>query len=457
VEGIAADGVAQVVIGIPASTVGEQFSLSIDSSLCPTQNSNDCGLLFDPSTPPSNLFGNPSPSSISVSAVQTELGPMAFAAYRAPVDFVRQGNSSDPQAAQRFVTIDMTPAIPNGTTLGLPIEIVRPPVTLIHGNWSDASSWDAFLQPLFGPSPPTRGYEGSLRFYFDRIDYSETLVTLGIRGSVPGAVFQLNGINSAFRDLARVAAAESDIVGYSMGGLLARAIANDSATPSAFAYGQGGIHKMISLDTPHLGSPFATNFSTLPLCQDLFARNGLHSGQNIADLAPRSKILSNLSAQSLTAKHIPTHAITGIASDSQTEATEQCYNASIFVPGVSNVIACTVVHEACMSLLPSGGFNQLMNGSSDLIVPLDSESAKGLQISGSGPIPVSAPNSAGVAVIHAVAPPLFPMGPDILGRDVVQGVVGPSAQGPGNIITNHVLDLLNTPVTDNTTFGLITP
>jgi pimeloyl-ACP methyl ester carboxylesterase len=54
-----------------------------------------------------------------------------------------------------------------------------------------------------------------------------------------------------------VAAVEADIVGHSMGGLIARTIAGLDTFLSADTFGQGDIHKLITIDTPHLGTPVA--------------------------------------------------------------------------------------------------------------------------------------------------------------------------------------------------------
>jgi len=83
VVGVAADGVSQVVIAIPATNVGDAFTLTLfnDQSVQSSSPSQDGGL---------GQAGNSaiSSSQVTVTAVATTSnGPYAFAVYRAPSDF----------------------------------------------------------------------------------------------------------------------------------------------------------------------------------------------------------------------------------------------------------------------------------------------------------------------------------------------------------------------------------
>ena len=112
VGGVAADGVAEVVHRIPASQVGQTFTLTLqtepkdDGTMQPsTSVAEDGGLAATGSAP--NFQ-----SSVTVSAVATSsLGPYAFAVYRAPLDFVRAGNTYDAALGQKSIVItDFGPA-----------------------------------------------------------------------------------------------------------------------------------------------------------------------------------------------------------------------------------------------------------------------------------------------------------------------------------------------------------
>jgi hypothetical protein len=59
--------------------------------------------------------------------------------------------------------------------------------------------------------------------------------------------------------------------------------------------------------------------------------------------------------------------------------------------------------------------------------------------------------------VHAVDKDLIPIGPDIQGHDLVNGLTVDALAGPLNVITQHVIDILNTPVTNSGAFGQILP
>ena len=116
VQGLATDGVAQVVIRIPAASVGQQMTVDFAANTCPTPGSPQCiddyGYLFDPTTfdptKSGSLFSDSLPQApVVVNAVSTANGPMAFLAYRAPADFVRldANSAADLPATQRSVSV----------------------------------------------------------------------------------------------------------------------------------------------------------------------------------------------------------------------------------------------------------------------------------------------------------------------------------------------------------------
>jgi pimeloyl-ACP methyl ester carboxylesterase len=315
VQGLAADGVAQVVIRIPANSVGEQFALTVREDQCAALTISGCideyGLLFDPTRSPSNIFGNQPSLSPIVTAVSTADGPMAFAAYRAPVDFVRSGalNASDRTAAQRSVFISINNG--NGAQLDLEIKLVRPPVVFLHGVNSDATIWRYFT-PLINkkniysintinygsrlaprkiacsPDPssevgmicdltvdissigqitPTTDtdteqlikesmLQSALGFSYNAQYVNDKIEGLLGLGNVPATDVKLfkNGNNPIGVPVANV---QVDIIGHSMGGLVARTMPTLTAYAQNRNYNRGSIHKLITIGTPHLGSPQA--------------------------------------------------------------------------------------------------------------------------------------------------------------------------------------------------------
>ena len=72
----------------------------------------------------------------------TTLGPMAFAVYTAPADFVRP-DTNDSTLASRNINIQIQ-SLTNGGARTVPVTIVRPPLALIHGIWSGPGAWTNF-------------------------------------------------------------------------------------------------------------------------------------------------------------------------------------------------------------------------------------------------------------------------------------------------------------------------
>ena len=287
--GVATDGVAQVVLRIPASTVGQTFSLTVDQDQCVTLSAADCGVLFDPQSPPGNLFTDPPLQSILVTAVPTTTGPMAIAAYRAPLDFVRSdpaGNMSDQTAAQRSLYIDITPQ--GGMLEQQEIELVRPPVVLIHGTFSGPDVFDDFvpLQPWYISTSPT--------FVVHTLSYDQNIDSLvistfpsypndrrispvlrnvvGVAYNAPLLLDELSDIVGYFETVPvapvtfPIAAIQVDVVAHSLGGLMAQGMSHvgsdyTSQQQELFygkqTYGRGYIHKLITIGVPHLGTNLA--------------------------------------------------------------------------------------------------------------------------------------------------------------------------------------------------------
>src|SRR5208283_1845176 len=104
VKGAAADGTAQVILRIPATSAGQSFTVAVinDQSVQSTSVANDGGLLA--------LGGSPSSaaSSLVVTAVAITGGYEAFAIYLAPVNFSR--TSADYTLTTRSVTLQATSA-----------------------------------------------------------------------------------------------------------------------------------------------------------------------------------------------------------------------------------------------------------------------------------------------------------------------------------------------------------
>lgn len=270
VQGVAADGVAEVLLRVPTRQAGEQVTLTLNNDQgTPSNSSDDDGGL-------GQITGSSfTQNQITVTSEDAgEAGAAAFAVYQAPVDFVRQSyQSADSSLAKRMVTVNVNNST-EGTTATLPIQIIRPPVVLIHG-WNDSMhAWDNFT-PLVGNSLFTLGYVdysavigNSIAFTVPPLPnaYQQHVIAsqMGLEYNTPTVQLQLNGwmqYVKAGNNAASipVAAVQADLVGHSMGGLVAKNLTVQSEYRATSNFNRGIIHKLITIDTPHLGSQVARN------------------------------------------------------------------------------------------------------------------------------------------------------------------------------------------------------
>lgn len=133
------------------------------------------------------------------------------------------------------------------------IQLVTPPVVLVHGMWSDPSIWEkggfnTFLRSF-----------GILKTY--AADYSKysssTFDPDNWEGILPRTLLQQK-IQEAINDYRsqKIAVAQVDVVGHSLGGLMTRSLSQQNHFKTSSNYYKGYVHKLITLGTPHRGSPF---------------------------------------------------------------------------------------------------------------------------------------------------------------------------------------------------------
>jgi pimeloyl-ACP methyl ester carboxylesterase len=259
VKGVAAEGSAEVVVRIPASQEGVGLTITVfaDSGAASSSTDDDGGLVA--------LGGNAGAvaSDLDVTAVSTPEGPMAFAIYRAPRDFSR--GAQDDGADQRQITLRVMGD--GGSTSQTAVLVVRPPVVLVHGLWDSEGAWDGFT-PLVSDS----------RFFIRRASFSGAVD--GITASLPaydtsklanvhenalGFAYNSSSVLTQLRNFIvdfcqgeNVAAVQADVIGHSMGGDIARTMVLAPSFLSNDSYDRGPIHKLITIGTPHLGTPLAT-------------------------------------------------------------------------------------------------------------------------------------------------------------------------------------------------------
>jgi photosystem II stability/assembly factor-like uncharacterized protein len=276
VDGAAADGVTLLVLSVPSSSP-VTFSLSLPLAY------PRYGKLM-------HLDGSLPGSAVTV----TPIGSTAYALYLAPLNLAEEmllGVYAKNEAGSVIATTD--------------IDLRFPPVVLVPGLWSDYSSLANMNEYLWS----TRGYPVVLTANYDE-NASDTFNPFG--QSIP-ILKVVNAIGDALELLRsrRIAASQVDVVGHSMGGLVARARERDPRLPFRRRENRnlGELHKLITIGTPHKGSPLADWLWAHKDClgaKTLAALINHPLGQAIYDLQTTSPTLSLLNGTTT-----PTYAIYG--------------------------------------------------------------------------------------------------------------------------------------------------
>ncbi|GAB1347968.1 hypothetical protein MASR1M107_01790 [Ignavibacteriales bacterium] len=184
--------------------------------------------------------------------------------YVAPDDFVRTGFIFDSLVLSREVqlTIKVTYADNTYDTVPVtPIKIYRPPLMLVHGLGDNTGLWDYYRlrSALWGLFPiistPPIGNR-------DHYEYNAKGL-LKLNNSLNGDSFE--DVIESTRVDKRVACNQLYYVGHSMGGLLPRYCETylNSSFKTPRNYNSGFINKLITINTPHKGSPWADQLSRL--------------------------------------------------------------------------------------------------------------------------------------------------------------------------------------------------
>ncbi|MFA5144024.1 MAG: hypothetical protein WC522_07675 [Candidatus Omnitrophota bacterium] len=238
-EGVATDGVARLLLRMPTDASGS-VTFSIEGG---TGDSTEDGLLR--SIDSSN--GSNEGSSITVSTTTVSDKNYAFAIYQAPDSFVRTGcEAVDGAISERKLSITATF---NGSTTKKTIKLVRPPLLLIHGLWAGPAMWgENNFRVNLGTSI------SGLRMF--AVNYAKKNGnSFSDNSDVPYSCSgdNIQSIKKSFKSN-RIAIAQVDVLGHSMGGLLARIFAGSDSYYNENNFGKGDIHKLITLDSPHYGS-----------------------------------------------------------------------------------------------------------------------------------------------------------------------------------------------------------
>lgn len=287
VTGAAADSATRVVVRVYANSPGDQLTVSLQ----PPQG--------DTLGPPFGTLqtilpadgGQSSSSQVTVTAVNTSVGPMGFVLYLPPQDFSRGG--SDNGAPSRSVTIAaMSSATGFNSTAS--ITIWRPPVVLVHGIWGDSWDWNnftPFVASTTGTPGDSRFNDSQYKVHRAKYNYPAgsvsnvnpsylflqsgiTTNSLGFAFNAPGVLLDIQQAIQDFRQLKQAAATQADVVAHSMGGTVVRTLEYLSGYTDRTSFGLGNVHKLITIGTPHLGTPLAGQLLQDTCVRGIFATQG---------------------------------------------------------------------------------------------------------------------------------------------------------------------------------------
>lgn len=218
VKGVAADGVNSLLLRTASGLAGTACFEIVSTS------SADQGKVQTPVTGSSPVSGL----------------NYGFSYYTPPAFF---GDAAETRNVE--FEFSFTPNIGNGNTsrLRATLQVLRPPLVLVHGLWSDGAGWsEDFLKNTATRTSLAADYRATNASSF-------TANSTRVKDAVERAV-----------TLSRkkgLAATQADVAGHSMGGLLTRLYSDAQDYKRAENLDRGDVHRLVTLDTPHLGSSFA--------------------------------------------------------------------------------------------------------------------------------------------------------------------------------------------------------
>lgn len=244
-QGTVSDGVSKLLIRIPYNSK-LQFTIK-------DRASNDLSDGKLSSLIPGSL-GQPMHSSSSVSVDPqrpTNGNPVVIAVYTPPI-FFNQVNED--HKVIHVITSD--PNNPSFGTVDLPIQIHRVPVILVHGIWETPDN--TWIDTNFKNTLDSNGFKAYVADYtaynaqtFDPYE----IPRIGNHGIDTIRKEIHNIINDFHRS--SIAISQVDIVGHSMGGLMARGFVQQADYKSTQNFMKGYIHRLVTIGTPHFGAHLA--------------------------------------------------------------------------------------------------------------------------------------------------------------------------------------------------------
>jgi photosystem II stability/assembly factor-like uncharacterized protein/pimeloyl-ACP methyl ester carboxylesterase len=296
VAGIAADGTARIFLNLSKinSSIGPNIT-SVSVTLNDVLNGIDPAKLgkvkVATQTSSYSLEANGIQSITDVDNTPNKSNYIFW--YVAPDDFAG-ADPEDIKNGSRFVTATFTVHYDNNTTEPFTkhIIIVRPPLALVHGLASDPSAWNNFT--FTAPNGLPLKYLDSKNFLFKVVSALTILPDAHFNTNAKGLITPnssmplsqtntLQGVIDSMRDQG-YAANQVDYVAHSMGGNVMRQatlftdafkVVGTLASSPYKNYEMGFVHKIITLNTPHNGSPWADLITQMSPYFNWFVREPL--------------------------------------------------------------------------------------------------------------------------------------------------------------------------------------
>ncbi len=230
IKGVATDGISTLILYLKAA---QPFQFKIDE---PDSTKGKLSYIFDETGRYDSVIAIPEDSMIGV-------------IYHAPDGY----GSQYALAGGRDVTVTLTGTIDTTVHLTATIHLVTPPVVLVHGMWSKPAVWHegGFIQALLSEGYSNihaADYEANNFRTFDPYSSESLFGRSAVHQAIKAGLKQYEDEG--------IFAAQADVVGHSLGGLMTRSFSQwDAVNLSTRNFKEGYVHKLITLGTPHFGSP----------------------------------------------------------------------------------------------------------------------------------------------------------------------------------------------------------
>jgi len=357
VVGVGADGAARVLVRI-TSFSGNPLILSLtdSDSLCQSQelDSTVVGSLQD-ALAPSTAFA--SHMSVQPRSLGTGIYE-AYVWYQAPSQYIRTAcASSDVGRSNRALSLTVSGSGLTPVTQRLSVN--RLPIVLVHGLWSDSTTW----QESSSNGPGVVNMQTALQ---TGLSMGSNSVFLADYGSTSASWFSANATVvaqeiayavSSYLTKQKIAVVKADVIGHSMGGVLSRIWTEAGGSNCVLGgfyspknYCAGNINRLIIIGSPMLGSfwadllsacstPFAGGPGCVTLRSAMAAIDKPIALGAIDDLRTTSSALSSM-RQNSSILGPPVHAIVG-----------DVFPGGRPVPGLVSAAACPYPRLVCVAFL----------------------------------------------------------------------------------------------------------